>query len=284
MSDAGDARPNQDQETYWQEDAGPKWAEHADQMDRRIGHLGDAAMDRLELAPGHSVLDVGCGCGATALQMAQRVGSSGSATGVDLSEVMLNVARTRARQLGLKNVSFQRADVQTHAFSEKFDAIYSRFGVMFFDNPETAFQNLAESLKPGGRLAFVCWCSPKINPWLAVPRAAIEDLVEMPPPPDPGAPGPFAFADPQRVLGLLEQAGLEGGTYDRQEAVLKLGPDVDSAIQFYFELGPFSDLLSESTPTVRERCMDALRRALEPFQSDDGVAMPTSTWLVSAAR
>ena len=284
MSESGDPRPNQDQETYWQEDAGPKWAEHADQMDRRIGHLGDAAMERLGLTPGLSVLDVGCGCGATALQMAQRVEPGGSVTGVDLSQVMLDVGRARAEQQALHNVSFHRADVQTHTFSEPFDAVFSRFGVMFFDDPEAAFQNLAHTLRPGGRLAFVCWCSPKINPWLAVPRAAIEDLVEMPPPPDPGAPGPFAFADPKRVVGLLEQAGLKDAACDLQEAPLLLGDNPDSAIEFYFQLGPFAELLSETSPEVKARCMEALRLALEPFQTDDGVAMPTSTWVVSAAR
>lgn len=283
MNEAPDTKPNQEQEDYWQEDAGHKWAEHADQMDLRIGHLGHAAMDLLKLAPGQSVLDVGCGCGATSLEIAQRVGAGGSVQGVDLSEVMLNVARVRAQERGLAHAAFHRADVQTHPFSQPFDAVFSRFGVMFFADPFAAFQNLAGALKPGGKLAFVCWRAPKLNPWLAVPRAAIEELVEMPEPPEPGAPGPFAFADRERVLDMLQGAGFRDVGCEAQESAMMLGDDVDSAIHFYFQLGPFSELLADCSTQAQDRCKAALRQALAPFQSDAGVALPTSTWLVSAS-
>src|SRR5205085_5408254 len=149
---------------------------------RQLDAVGGAAMDAANLGSADSVLDVGCGCGSTTLALARRVGSSGRALGIDISAPMLEVARRRAREEGLSNASFEQADAQVHAFRQEFDVLYSRFGVMFFDDPPLAFKNLHGAMRAGGRLAFVCWQALHKNPWMSVPMMAAFQHVTIDPP------------------------------------------------------------------------------------------------------
>ena len=152
--------PNRAQIDYWNEQSGPKWVEQQGQLDRLLATLGAVVMHRLALRPGQRVLDVGCGCGHTTLDLAGRVAPTGSVLGVDVSGPMLTRARERARDL--PNVTFLQGDAQTHRFEPaSVDAIFSRFGVMFFAEPDMAFRNFQRALKPGGRLVFVCWRTPR---------------------------------------------------------------------------------------------------------------------------
>src|SRR5258705_5710546 len=199
--------PNAEQIAYWNE-RGKQWVAVNDMLDAMIGPLGRHALDRARVAPGEAVLDVGCGCGDTTLELARRVGPSGRVLGVDISAPMLGRARERARAAGATHVIFEQADAQTHAFTAaSFDLILLRFRVMFFVDPTAAFANLRPALRSGGRLTFVCWQGFPKNPWMAVPLMAAMPHIKLPTPPAPDAPGPFAFGDDGRVRTILADAG-----------------------------------------------------------------------------
>ncbi len=277
--------PNAEQIRYWNEGAGPRWVAQQAFLDAQIAPLGHAAMDRAALAAGERVLDVGCGCGQTALDLAERVGPGGQVLGVDLSTQML--ARARERAAGLPHVRFENADAQTHAFDrEHFDCAFSRFGVMFFADPEAAFANLLRALRGGGRLVFVCWQELRKNPWMLVPLGAAAQHVELPKPPEPGAPGPFAFADPARVRGILEAAGFEDVAFDSLERELAVGGavDLETTVDFLSQLGPAAAALVNATPEQRARARDAMCEALRPYQTEGGVRLSSASWIVSARR
>jgi SAM-dependent methyltransferase len=281
----GDPGPNAEQERYWNETAGPKWVAHEAMLDLQLAPLGRLAMDRLALAPGERVLDVGCGCGDSTLELARRVGPAGVALGIDVSEVMLARARERAAAAGLAQARFERADAQTHAFGEAaFDALFSRFGVMFFVDPTAAFRNLRRALRPGGRLGFVCWQSVQRNPWMLVPLMAAAQHLALPPPPDPEAPGPFAFADPERVRRILAAAGFAEVALEPLEQPLTLGGGrgVDEAADFLLQMGPAGAALREADPAVLPLVRGAVRAALAPFAGEAGIRMDSASWLVSA--
>jgi SAM-dependent methyltransferase len=275
--------PNRAQIDYWHEQTGPKWVEQQGQLDRLLAALGTAAMDRLALRPGQRVLDVGCGCGHTTLELAGRVGPTGSVLGVDVSGPMLARARERARDLS--NVTFLQADAQTHRFEPaSVDAIFSRFGVMFFADPTAAFANLRTALRPGGEVAFVCWQELGKNPWCLVPLAALAAHVQLPPPPAPGEPGPFAFGDARRVSGILDGAGFSQVEVMPLERPLAFGADgsLEQAVQFALEAGPTSRFLKDVSGDVKGRVRDAVRDALRPFAGPEGVRLGGACWIVTA--
>jgi SAM-dependent methyltransferase len=275
--------PNQTQVEYWNEQTGPKWVRQQAQLDGLLDSLGRVAMDRLEPLDGLRVVDVGCGCGATTLTLGERVGPRGSVLGVDVSAPMLVRAHERAR--GLSNVRFLQADAQTHAFEPgAADAAYSRFGVMFFADPAVAFANLRRALRAGGTLAFVCWQELGKNPWCLVPLGALAQHVQLPPPPAPGEPGPFAFGDAARVRGILEGAGWSQVRLDPHEQALTLGAggSLEDAVQFAVEAGPASRFLADVSTDVKERVRDAVRLALAEFDGPDGVRLGGACWIVTA--
>jgi SAM-dependent methyltransferase len=272
---------NTEQIEYWNGGAADIWVAQQERLDRELDPLGRAALSALAPRAGEHLLDVGCGSGQTTLQLADAVRPGGQVVGVDISQPLLAAARRRNRD---ERVSFVRADAQTHAFEEPFDAIYSRFGVMFFADPIAAFANLRRALKPGGRLAFVCWRAEAENPIMTVPMiAAAKHLPPLPSPPsDPGAPGPFAFADRARVARILGTAGF--GTIDIQphdEAIG--GNDRTATLELALKIGPLGRLLREH-PEHREAVVDSVRDAIEPFFVEGLARMPSATWIVSATR
>ena len=162
----------------------------------------------LALRSGERVLDVGSGGGKTTVAAARAVGPTGSATGADLSVGLTDLASQRVAEAGVKNVTFRAADVQQDTIEgAPFDVAMSQFGVMFFDEPETAFTNIRAQLAPGGRLVFACWQVVERNPWFI--GAALAGLAPPPPPPEPGKSptGAFALGDAERTQGILETAG-----------------------------------------------------------------------------
>src|SRR5437867_4470402 len=215
---------NAEQIRYWNEAAGPKWVSFQKVIDAQIAPLGERAMDRAGIAPGERVIDVGCGCGGTTIALARRVGPAGLVLGIDISAPMLERAAETARAEGLANVRFENADAQTHRLPPgAFDVVYSRFGIMFFADPVAAFANLRAALRPGGRLAFVCWQALRENPWLFLALQAAAQHLTLPPPPAPDAPGPFSLADPERVRDIVARAGFERIALEDLRTALTLG-------------------------------------------------------------
>jgi len=281
------AGPNAEQIRYWNEQSGPKWVAGQDRLDRMIAPFGEAAAAALELAAGARAIDVGCGCGATSLALGVRVTPAGSVLGVDISTPMLARARERAREAGLDHVRFVAADVQTHGFQPgSADAVFSRFGVMFFVDPTAAFANLHGALVPGGRVAFACWQPVTDNPWMLVPLMASASIVPLPPPPPPGAPGPFAFGDRDRVWHILRDAGFHDVDIEpfTPELAVGGGVDLDEAVEFVLQLGPTSAALRGADPKAIARVEEAVRTALERFATPRGVVMPSAAWIVTARR
>ncbi len=271
---------NAAQVAYWNETAGRTWADFQDPIDRQIRPLGLAAMQRLAPAPGEQVVDVGCGCGDTSLELARRVGPEGGVLGLDISAPMLEVARSRAETAGLRNLTFHEADAQTASLPGDRDAVFSRFGVMFFADPEAAFANLRRSLRPGGRLAFVCWRPLPENLWIHLPAEAAAGLVPPAPPPEPGTPGPFAFADPDRVRRILAEAGFTGIEISPHDEAIG-GLDLEGTVGMSVWRGPLGAILRER-PDLAPVLHDRVRTAVSPWLRGDAVYMPSATWLVSA--
>jgi len=279
--------PNAGQIEYWNDAAGHKWVRLQSMLDTQLEDLGHAAMDAAEIGAGDAILDVGCGCGTTSTEIGRRVGSTGRVLGVDLSAEMLERAAAVAGDAGVAHVRFEQADAQTHDFeAEAFDALYSRFGVMFFADPTAAFANLRRALRPGGRLTFVCWQAVSANPWMLLPMMAAMQHVQLDVPPDPEAPGPFAFADASRVERILGGAGFDEVRCESLESPLALGggAGVDQAVDFMLEIGPVSRLTADLDDGTRGAVASAIREALAPYDGPGGVRMPAAAWLVRARR
>jgi SAM-dependent methyltransferase len=206
-----------------------EWAEQWPKRERLTDEVTPFLLDALALQGGEHVLDVGCGGARTAIAAAARVGDKGSVVGADISAPLLVLASHRAAGAGARNLSFVEADMQTDALSVPgagFDVAMSQFGVMFFDEPVTAFANIGTHLRPGGRIGFACWQSVDRNPWFVGPVVA----PFLPPPPDPApeksVPGPFAFADPGRVTEILGASGYSDFSRSDHELVVSMPLDV----------------------------------------------------------
>jgi SAM-dependent methyltransferase len=210
---------NADQIDFWNGDAGAMWAKRQDRMDALLAPITDGVMKACDVGRGDRVLDVGCGCGDTTLRLAHR---GAVATGVDVSKPMLARARDRAAAAGL-DISFLLGDAAATRFERTFDALFSRFGVMFFADPTAAFANLRSALRDHGRLCFVCWQAAPLNPWIALPFGAAQPLLPPQPPVDPRAPGPFAFAERDHVERILTAAGFPNVSIDPLTTELVLG-------------------------------------------------------------
>jgi SAM-dependent methyltransferase len=267
---------NTEQAKFWSELA-PTWLELEDQLEEVGGQPGELAMDRLGLLPGQKVADLGCGAGRTTLELAARVGSRGEATGFDISAEMLARARDRAARLGLPNVEFVYADVQVHDLGEaRFDAAYSRFGVMFFTNPVAAFGNVRRALRPGGTLSFVCWQSVFDNEWMLIPGAAVVAVTgSLPPMPGPDEPGPFSLADPARVRAVLEAAGFGSVTVTPHADQVVVSEDrIPEVAMASMRLGGVRDALREADEHTRQRALAAIEDAFRD-RVEDGEVRPS---------
>lgn len=234
---------NQDQVDFWNGKMGHEWVVLQERMDANLSAIHDALMRFAAPKPGEAVLDIGCGTGTTSMALADAVGSQGRVFGIDISRTMLALAAERGQ--GRANLSFAEADASRATFQPEYDLLFSRFGVMFFDDPIGAFANLHRALKPGGRLAFVCWRTPPENAWASAPIAAAKPFLPDAPPPDPLAPGPFAFADPQRILSILTDVGFHFVETREFDGVMDMGKDLDQAAAYTLRIGPLARAAAE---------------------------------------
>ena len=208
------------------------WAAAWPKRERLTDSVTAFVLDAAALLPGERVLDVGCGGGRTSLAAARLVGSEGAVVGADLSTPIAALAQRRAADANAENVTFRVVDMQVETVEGgPFDVALSQFGVMFFDEPVAAFENIRAHLRPGGRLVFACWQSMERNPWFFA--LAIADLLPPPPPPAPGKSltGPFSLADPEQTAGTLRSAGFADVRQTAHEIAVELPQDsiVDEA-------------------------------------------------------
>ncbi len=268
------------------EKAGLAWVRMQERTDALVDPLGRIAMDRLRVEPGERVLDVGCGCGQTVLQLAALSGGAGHVLGIDISPPML--ARAQERLAQQPAISLALADAQTFAFaSPSFDALYSRFGVMFFDDALAAFGNLRRGMRPGGRLSFVCWQALAKNPWAARPLEAVTRLLPSSATPNTvgdDRPGPFFLSDPARVQALLAGAGWNNVTIEPVVMPLHFGgaASLDEAVAYAREIGPAARAMAEAPANLQLRLETVLREALAPFVTDRGVFIEGAALVVGA--
>jgi ubiquinone/menaquinone biosynthesis C-methylase UbiE len=278
---------NQQQISDWNGPVGSRWLTYNDWLDERTAAYGEAAFAAATPQPGESVLDIGCGAGATSLELARAVGAGGRVIGVDVSEPLIGRARERAQASGLP-VEFRLADASAPLFApHSFDLLFSRFGVMFFDDPIAAFTELRKTLKPGGRIAFACWQEPAKNDWYVLPLNAIAGII-APEVVDTNAPGPFAFSDPHRVERILTEAGFAQIELQAFEAPFYYGRGetreamVEDALQQVFRVGPIQRLLAAQSDGLRERAAVAIRAKLADLASERGIAVSGATWTARA--
>jgi ubiquinone/menaquinone biosynthesis C-methylase UbiE len=265
----------------WNDDMARRWLANEDAMNRAMTPFGEAAVVLAAAAPGERVLDVGCGTGPSTRSLADAVGARGRVLGVDVAGPVLEEARKRFSDR--PQVELLLADAQTFPFTADHDLVFSRFGVMFFTDPPAAFRNLAAALRPGGRLAFVCWRRFEENPWAAVPFAALREVMPHVGQPAEG-PGPFGLADRDRTVALLAAAGFTGVAIDAFDAPVELGPDVAGAVHFATHSGPTGRALVDADQATRAAVRDKVAAALAPRLGPGGVSLPGAAWLVHARR
>ena len=239
MDTGEDTGANADQIVYWNSEQGEEWVALQTDLDVMFRPVLQELLARAAPGEGERVLDVGCGAGSSTLAFAARVGADGEAVGADVSAPLLERARRSMARAGVANVQFLLADAQTHAFeAERFDLLASRFGVMFFADPLAAFTNLAAALRRQGRVCFISWAELADNVWFRIPRDIAVARLGPPTPAPPTAPGPFAFSDAGRVLGILRDAGFAEPTVDRLEVTIPVPGTIEDASRLATNLGP----------------------------------------------
>jgi SAM-dependent methyltransferase len=283
MSAAEQEIVNVEQAQAWDGEEGDHWAAHAARYDVSL-HVHNARLQAAAaIAARERVLDVGCGNGVSTRDAA-RSASAGRAVGIDLSSVMLALARTTAVDEGVTNVEFVHGDAQVYAFDEQsYDVVISRFGVMFFANPIAAFSNLFGAVTPGGRLALVVWKDLAENEWFAEMKEALSIGRDIPPPP-PGVPSPFGLADAGFAHHVLASAGFTDIELDPFHAPVYAGDDVDDGYAYASDLGFTRRLLQDLDDTSKRQALDALRATIEAHRTDAGVVFDSACWLITATR
>lgn len=275
---------NQEQSEFW-EALAPDWLASTDHTEMVSKGFGAAAMDRLALQAGQLVLDIGCGSGSTTVALAGRVGSGGEAVGVDIAPAMVTAARDEAAAAGVTNATFLACDAQVEPLGDaSFDAAFSRFGVMFFADPSTAFVNIRRALRPGGVFAFACWENIFANEWMFVPGSAVVAVTgALPPMPGPDEPGPFAFADPARIDSLLTGAGFtQIEITSRADTVVLPEAELESLVSLTRRVGPVREALRTADADTAVRIEGAVRDALLDRLEDGVVRLSAAAHIVSA--
>jgi SAM-dependent methyltransferase len=268
------------QEKLWNGPAGRAWAEEQELLDQILKPFEGLLVEAVSAGSGSRVLDVGCGTGSTTLAVARLLGEKGHCTGIDISEPMLTAARARAGQEGTP-ASFILANAQDHAFEPaSFDLIISRFGVMFFDDSVRAFANLRRAAKDGAGLRFVAWRGPSENPFMTAAERAAAPLLPDLPARRPDTPGPFGFADLQRVHRILEESAWAGIDIRPIDVACTL-PEKD-LVRYLTRIGPLGQVLHEADERTRTQVIETVRAAFEPYVHGAEVRFTAACWLASA--
>ena len=274
---------NADQIAYWNGPNGQRWTDRQASQDVLLAPVSQLLIDRIGPKAGDRIVDIGCGCGATSIALAERVAPDGFVLGVDISAPML----ARARQLARKALplDFVQADATVYPFEPgSFDLVVSRFGVMFFAEPVLSFANLRKAMRTKGRVVFACWREPKENPWMMAPLQAVYRHAPKLPQQGPEDPGPFSFASEARVHRILEAAGFKGIAMEPCNLALDIaiGGGLDAAVRGALDIGPASRALEDQPAAIREAATQSVREALAPHVVGDTVPLGASIWIVTA--
>jgi SAM-dependent methyltransferase len=280
--------PNDEFTAFWNDVLVAKFERFRNILMEGLSYHSRVPFRTLDVPRGAKVLDVGCGWGDTAIELAQMTGSAGSVLGLDCCDAFLEKGRRDAREAGLANVRFVEADVQTYRFQPEYDLCFSRFGMMFFSNPVAAMRNVRSALKPGGRLVFITWRTIDDNPWLGLPKNVVSQF--LPPPGENAAtcgPGPFSMANPDVVTAQLKAAGFVDIGFVRNDGPVMVGRDVLQAMEFQLALGPAGEIYREAGALAEARNGEieaALRNELERYAGENGVVMQSSSWTITASK
>lgn len=267
----------------WQGSQGETWAEEWRRTDRSFLAVTEKLLERTRGERFSRVLDVGCGAGETSLAIA-RGRPDAHVVGVDISPALVSAARKRAEMFA--NLSFELADAASWSPPAGFapDLVMSRHGVMFFDDPPAAFTNLAKIADSGARLLFSCFRSPAENPFFTKVAALLPD---PPAPPPPGSPGPFAFAERQRVADILTAGGWEQIAIDSFDFAMIVGAGedpVEDAVDYFSSIGPAAIAARSMSGSERDAFFDKVRDLARANLHDGFVAMPAAGWIVTARK
>jgi len=271
---------------FWNEILVPKFLAYRHILVGGLNHHSARVMPRLNVKQGDRVVDVGCGFGDTAIELARMVGDQGTVIGIDCCDAFLEAGREDARREGISNVDFIEADVQVYPFAPEFDFCFSRFGTQFFENPVAGLRAMRSSLKPGGTMTMIVWRTIDDNPWLGMPKKVVARL--LPPPGDNArscGPGPFSMADEEVVTRQLQIAGYSDISFKRVDVPLMVGHSLDDAIAFQLALGPAGEIYREAGDIAVERhdeIVAALKNELERHVTPEGVMLGSSSWVVTA--
>jgi SAM-dependent methyltransferase len=271
---------NDEQTTLWNGVAGRAWVDTQEVLDRMFRPLEDLLVDAVCAGSAQRVLDIGCGTGSTTLAVARRLGAQAHCIGVDISAPMLAVARECAERQGTP-ATFIRADAQSYAFEpSSFDAILSRFGVMFFADSVRAFANLRSAARAGAQLSFVAWRSSEENPFMTTAERAAAPLLPNLPQRQPDAPGQFAFADPHRVHRILDESGWAEIEIRPIDVVCTFAEK--ELARYVTRFGPLGRILHELDDPIRSRVVEKVRAAFDPFVHGADVRFNAACWMVGA--
>jgi SAM-dependent methyltransferase len=280
LNSGGHAEPLT-QAQRWRETAGDAWARFHLEIDATFAPFNDALIRAADPQQNERVLDVGCGCGGTSLALAERVAPHGSVVGLDLSPAQLAVARERAAAAGLA-IEFRQDDAATWRADTKFDLVASRLGFMFFADPVAAFAHL-RGQAPDGRVALLCWAEVAANPWMRLARESAQGLLELPPDPPAGSPGPFGFDDRDRLFRVLTESGWRSVEIARLEtSIAPAGGAPADVLRLSMKLGPSAPAIAEADESVRLRIRDAMATRIAAWTGAGRVTMPASAWIATA--
>lgn len=280
--------PNDAQGAYWEARSGSWIASEPWWLSTVAGPFGAAAIELLDPRPGQHLLDIGCGTGPTTVRVAKMLDPGGSITGVDISSSMIDAARRRAADAGAGNATFAVADAQVADLgAATLDGVISQFGIMFFSDPTAAFANIANAVRPGGRIAFACWQELGRNEWMLVPGAAAAGVTgQAPTMAEPGAPGPFSLIDPERIRTVLTDAGwVDVEISDVSTDVVVAEDRIDDMLVGVSRMGAVREQLEAfKDPAMQARISEAVRSELLSRLVDGEVRLSSAAWAVTAIR
>lgn len=274
------SRVANEQTKLWNGPAGCAWIEAQATLDAMFAPFENLLVGEVSASGARRVLDVGCGTGATTLAVARHLGPEGRVLGIDLSAPMIALARERGRREG-SGAEFVVGDAAAHPFESRgFDALISRFGVMFFPDPLGAFTRLREAMRPRGVLRAIVFRGPAENPFMtAAERAAAPLMPELPPRRTAG-PGQFAFADADRVRSILAGAGWEAIRIEPRDVPCTL--PVSDLEMWAGRMGPVGLALRDADEATRERVTHAVRAAYQPYVHGRLVVFTAACWMLAA--